>query len=85
MGNLHGVKVYDNIMVGLLFCCLLVVIGVVNVSMASVGVVVGLGRIVWGWVGKDGRMEGARGRKQGGVGGQAWVSFFLILYCKWAR
>jgi len=77
MGNLHGVKVYDNIMVGLLFCCLLVVIGVVNVSMASVGVGCWFGSdsVGLGWE----RWENGRGRrKEPGESGGAGVGFSLF-------
>jgi len=52
---------------------LLAIIGVVNVSMAFVGLV----RIVWGWIGKD----MMNGRKEVGESGRIGVDFFHFDFC----
>jgi len=83
MGNLHGVKVYDNVMVGLLFCCSLVIIGVANVSIAFVGLCCWFG---WDSVGSgweryqegEGPEEGNRGEWGGGGAG---MGFFHCDFC----
>jgi len=70
------VKVYDNIMVGLLFCCLLAIIRVVNVSTAFVGVGYWFGpdSVVLDWEGYEEWVKEA-----GGGGGRAWISFISII------